>query len=231
MLADTYRDLGKQPFDLHSLHGTKAVRNLLCDWLFKDDFLISYAPASEFGSVTTYRWIMGGWICDRDKKNNGIIPKVKLNWRAIKPLFDAGYLEVDYKVKAPNKRCVVFMWTEEAKSARREIINKVIFDDNFNITGTLLDAICALYGIQLKTIKIRGLFELLTLDGAPIPNGDFGRSCILANKNGDPVTRYRDMNYAEWEENIYQAAKRAGTLKKPAPIPDGHLSHLSICKR
>lgn len=231
MLADTYRDISKKPFELEDLNCTKSVRNFLCDFLFDDDLLLSYAPTSEFGSATAYRWIMGGWICEYDKKNNGIIPKNKLNWRVIKTLFDAGYLVVNHDIKAPNIKCVLFVWSEEVKASRREIMNKVIFNDNFTITGALLDAICSLYGIKLQTIKVRGLFELLTLSDERIPNGQVARTCILANKNGDPVSRYRDMEYVEWEECIYQAAKRAKTLKTPAPIPDGYISHLSKSKR
>ncbi|CAH0543152.1 hypothetical protein [Vibrio marisflavi] len=231
MLAKHYREVGRKPLDLDGLNCTKSIRNFLCDWLYEDDLLLSYLPNNEVGSATAYKWLVGGWRCEFDSKTSSIITKDRVNWRVMRDLFDAGLLEVRYKINPPNVRCIVFGWTPEIKKLQRPIVNRLIFNENFNITSALVDSLCAIYGIRLRYIPAKGLFELIHDDGEPIANGDAERTWILSNKDGNPVSRFKDMTFDEWENAIYQAGKRAKTLNKPLPVPEQYFGHLSKFKR
>ncbi len=227
MLAEQYHKMGAKPFDIKALQCTKSVRDFLCDYLSDSDIVISYAPRVEFGGSTAFQWVIGGWVCEQDKDRRLVAPKVRVNYRVIRSLFDAGFLRVRTDLKPLHVRSVLFSWTKEAQTYQREIIRAHILSEKHGVSVKLVDALAAYYGVKMTYIPSRGLFEILRLTGEPIPKGKSSRTCVLANSEGEPVNRYKDMKIHEWESVIHKAANKAGTLNRPAPLPEGVKSHLS----
>ncbi len=226
MLADTYRELVVKPFDIKALKCTKTVRDFLCHYLTKKDLIISYAPTVEFGAASISAWAAGGWVCESDGRG-GLVPQDRVNFRVIRALFDAGFLRFRSDIRPLHARCATFGWTKETLTYEREIIRAHILNEKHSVTSKIMNALSAHYGVRMSYITTRGLFEVLRLDGESIPKGKSSRTCVLANKDGEPVNRHNDMSILEWESVIYNAAKRAGTLDKPAPLPDSGFSHLT----
>lgn len=231
MLASEYHNIGQKPVDLDVLEATKVVRNFLCDYLYYDKLLLSYAPAGEFGSAQAYRWLTGGHICDYDGTGDTIAPREKINYRVIRMLFDAGLIKVKTNIRTPHTRCVIFEWVRDIKKYRREILRTKIFGENVYLTSAMIDATAAQYGLTVTFVGARGVFEILDGNGNSIQNGKAKNTYIFMNSVGEPVGRLRDMSYWEWEQYLYDTATRAKLRKTPLKVRDGMRSHFSEFKR
>lgn len=221
------------PLDLSLLNPTKTVRNFLCDYLYKDDLILSYAPAHEFGSGQAYKWLTGGYVCEYEGVGNTIAPREKVNFRIIRMLWDSGLLKVKRNIRTPHVRCVIFEWTEHVKTSRREILTTKIFTDQMRVNSSMVKAIASQYGLQVRLIEARSIFEVLKGSGRgePIPAGKAKTTYIFMTRDGQPVSRWRDLNLLGWEDYLFEIATRAKSLKKPLSVPANQQGHLSGLKR
>ncbi len=234
MLAQEFIDAPAQPFDLEGLSNTKGIRNFLCDWLYADSFVVSYAPNNEFPSSSHWKSFLGGWVVEFDSELKSYIqkiPKHKVHFRLIRELYDKGYLVARPDLKAPHKRFTLFTWSKEALKARRDILKLHILGEKHLVMNKALIALSGVYGVDVKFHPASRTFEIVKLDGSNIPRGTSSRTYALASKAGEPVSKLNGMPIHEWEELLYLTAKRAGTLNKPAPLEEGQASHLSLLKR
>lgn len=227
-VAEEYLKKDQPPYDLSKVPNTKAVRNFLCDNLFNDDLLISHAPANEFGSSRSYQWLTGTYICDYNKAGNTIDPRERIHFRTVKALFDAGVLRVNRNIRSPHLKCVVFEWNAGIKRKRRELLVYRAFGEVGAATQERVSTIAAMYGLQVHLNINRGLFEILLGEkGEPLHLGKAQRSYLFENAAGQPMTGWRDMSFAEWEETLHRYATESGAINNPLPVPEGHKSHLS----
>ncbi|ODX79944.1 hypothetical protein BBM10_00200 [Vibrio parahaemolyticus] len=146
-------------------------------------------------------------------------------------LFDAGLIKVKTNIRTPHTRCVIFEWIRDIKKYRREILRTKIFNETISVTGAMIDATAAQYGLTVEFIAARGVFEIQDGNGKPIPNGQAKNTYIFMNSAGEPVGRLRDLTYWEWEQYLYDTATRAKLRKTPLKVREGVRSHFSPFKR
>lgn len=232
MLAEKYQKDEIRPFDLSKLNASKAVRNFLCDYLYRDKLILSYTPASEFGSQQAYKWLTGAYVCDYEGVGNTIAPRTKINYRIITQLYEAGMLKLKGDIRTPHVRCIIFEWRKETIENRREIVNTKIFKEDIRVDSGVIKAIAATVGLKVRYIPSRSIFEVRKgPNEEAIPYKEAKHTYIFMNAQGQPVSGWRDMSYMEWEGLLYKIAKQAKTIKKPLNTPLGTLSHFSQFKR
>lgn len=239
MLADKFNKKPLKPLNLKALKGkkgngcTKGVRNFLCDWLYHDGLVISYAPSNEFASHSVFKLYLGGWVVEFKPDIQmfcQVKPFYRINFRIISQLYDAGMLEVRTDLKRPHERFVMFSWSKEAIENRREIMRQFILSDDMQVTATKLDLVANLYGLAIQFVHTRRAFEVLKSNGEAIPKGKTSRTWIFSNSEGDPVSKLNDMNLLEWEDVCYHVAKRIGTASKLGNLPLGATGFFSRLK-
>lgn len=230
MLADKYRQAPERVANIESLDCTKSVRNFLCDWLFFDGLVVRYAPSGEFSAYSIHRLALGGFVVTFDSELRRYVPvkpQYKVNYRVIRELYEAGLLVARPDLKVEHEKFIMFSWRKDIQDLRREIVRRYIIGERV-ASHPLLKAIGGLYGVNAKYISSRGTFEIVKCSGKRIPKGQLDRTWVLADKNGTPVSKVRDMSLLDWEEILYSTAKRANTLCGTRQPEEGLLSHLSI---
>lgn len=230
MLLDDFKKRPKKLFHLPSLNPTRGVAHFLMDFLMRDDVIITYTPHEEFTNLTQYAEYLGAWVSVI--KEDGSIKGIQAShFRIINALYKSGFLRLDSEVQTPVKNMIVLRWTDEAISSRRKIAKEIILPKR-QANSKIVERLALSYGVKMRYIRDRGLFEAITLDDESIPSHRLrmARSIPVSNQEGNPVTRYRDLTLAEWDEFLFQSAKRAGDKAQPQPLPAGHMSHYSILK-
>lgn len=239
MLADKFNKKPLKPFNLNGLKAkkgngcTKGVRNLLCDWLYHDGLVISYAPSNEFASHSVFKLYLGGWVVEfvpEIQKFCQVKPLYKINFRIINQLYEAGILEVRTDLKRPHQRFIMFSWSKEAIENRRDIMRNYILNDEMQVTTPRLGLVANLYGLSVQFVSSRRAFEITRANGEAIPKGKTSRTWIFSNNAGDPVSKLNDMSILEWEDVCYHVAKRIGTATKFGAPPSGSSGFFSLIK-
>lgn len=230
MLSKTYEKKPLKPFKLNKRKCTKGIRNFLCDWLYHDGMVLSYAPSAEFATRSIFQLYLGGWVVEFNpeiERYCPVKPLCKVNYRSIRELYEMGFLEARFDLKRPHERFIFFSWTKEAIANRREIMREVVIGEDGIVTTVKLDLLANLYGLKVVHSKA---FEICKANGEHIPKGKATRTWIFANAAGEPVSKLNDMPILEWEDALYHVAKRLGTLGRLGPVPDGSPGHFSRLK-
>lgn len=219
------------PLNLETLPTTKLVRNFICDHLFDDKLLLSYAPSGEFGGVGRWSWIVGCHICNPDSFDP-LEPQVKINFRIIRELFNSGIIKVKRDIDVPNVKIVVFEWSDSFNDdARTALLLSHILSPVNCSTRKLIDGIARFFGLSVKFAASRGLFEILTDDGKRIRNGAAVSTYIFTNEQGEPVTGWRDLSPVEWYHILLKISQREGTKNDPQKLSKEDVSFFSCFKK
>lgn len=233
MLSEKYAKKPLMPLNFKKLACSKGVRNFLCDWLFHDGLVLSYAPSNEFAKRGGFQFYLGGWVVEFKpdiERYCPVKPLYKVNFRVIRQLYEAGVLEVRLDLKRPHPRFILFTWSKEALAERREILRRYIIGSDGLVTAAKLDAVASVYGLKANYIPSRSAFEICKADGSHIPKGKTPRTWIFSNEAGEPVSKLNDMKLAEWEDVLYHVAKRIGILGRIGQKPEGEVGHFSRFK-
>lgn len=181
------------------LHLTTQSKKVLISLLQDPALYISYSPAKKWGGYGRDP-LIGAWIVK--DTYFGVEKLEKIHGRSIVSLESEGLIEVDNS-KVGDKKIKFYKLSEYTLKNIRAIRQRVMFDDR-SVLRKKLNDLAAMYQLEVVYCTSRAYFEFKRLDGEPLKQPYL----ISSNKNGEPIYKYSDLSWSEWDEFLYAASQQ-----------------------
>ncbi|MEC6833032.1 hypothetical protein VXS06_14790 [Photobacterium toruni] len=185
--------------DISKLHFTTQAKKILISLLQDPSKYISYSPAKLWGGYGRDP-LIGAWIV---KDTHFGIEKIeKIHGRSILSLVESKIITLADSENSDNK-IKFYKLSDFAVENIRTIRQRVMFDDR-SVLRKKLNELAAMYQLEVIYCSSRGYFEFKRLDGVPIKQPYL----ISANSKGEPIYKFCDLSWPEWDELLYSASQQ-----------------------
>ena len=187
----------KLVLDLQDVSLSPKFKDVIIQLLQDPNKFISYSPASLWGG-NSKESLVGAWVLK--KSHFGIDQFEKIHGRTITQLLNVKIIEIDTTVP-PVKHVQFYKLATEAVDNIREVRRAVMFDAK-GVQKKKLSVLAEMYNLKVKFCVSRGYFELTRIDDIPLKH----KYLISRNSKDEPVHRYSDFTWTEWDDLLFKAS-------------------------